>query len=322
MQYEHLLILLAFLAGFLLIFGVNLLCADIFEAQRQRARKRLEEELRLRQRERARDSMQHQELYEMAADGVSDAQVNSSTRDRFLGLVAESGLALRPGQLALLAAVTGTLPVLLVGLLTGHWLLASLLAPIGGVLPILYVSFVRMRRLNKMLSQLPDAFDLMSRTLRAGQTISQALQAVADEFSAPISEEFGYCYDQQNLGLSPEAAMQDLARRTGLLELKIFVLAVTVHRQTGGNLAELLGKISAVIRDRYRIRGAIKALTAEGRLQAIILLALPPLMLCAMLVINRPYAMVLFQYPALLIGMFLSMTLGAVWMHRIINFDF
>jgi len=78
---------------------------------------------------------------------------------------------------------------------------------------------------------------------------------VADEFSPPIADEFGFCYDQQNLGLSPEASMRDLARRTGLLELKIFVLAVMVHRQTGGNLSELLEKLATVIRHRYRIRG-------------------------------------------------------------------
>jgi tight adherence protein B len=106
------------------------------------------------------------------------------------------------------------------------------------------------------------------------------------------------------------------------LELKIFVLAVMVHRQTGGNLSELLGKLSKVIRERYRIRGAIKALTAEGRLQGIILMALPPLMLVALLIVNRPYAMTLFEYPALLVGMFISMTIGGFWMHRIISFDF
>ena len=176
--------------------------------------------------------------------------------------------------------------------------------------------------MEKLLSQLPDAFDLMSRTMRAGQTISQALQSVADEFSPPIAEEFGYCYDQQNLGLSPEAAMRDLARRTGLLELKIFVLAVMVHRQTGGNLSELLDKLASVIRDRYRIRGAIKrpdgrgtaagdhpagpaAADAGGH-------AVHQSSLC-----DRPVSV-----SAAVGGMFVSMAVGALWMHKIISFDF
>ena len=83
----------------------------------------------------------------------------------------------------------------------------------------------------------------MGRVIRAGQTMSQALQAVADEFPPPIAGEFAYCYEQQNLGLSPETALRDLARRTGLMELKIFVLALLVQQQTGGNLAELLDKL-------------------------------------------------------------------------------
>jgi tight adherence protein B len=319
---EYLLIGLAFGAGFLLVFGVNLLFADVFAAQRERARKRLEEEMRLRQKERARGSLQYKELYEMAADGLVDVRLQPTLRERFTSLVEESGMMLRPGQLAVICIVGALVPVALLGLFAGQWVLGAFLAPVGAVLPMLYVSIIRMRRTEKLLSQLPDTFDLMARTMRAGQTISQAFQAVADEFAPPIADEFGYCYDQQNLGLSPEAAMRDLARRTGVLELKIFVLAVMVHRQTGGNLSDLLTKLSAVIRERYRIRGKIKALTAEGRLQAIILLALPPLMLMIMLIINRPYAMVLFEYPALLVGMFVSMTIGGLWMHRIISFDF
>ncbi|MCH5377142.1 MAG: type II secretion system F family protein, partial [Planctomycetes bacterium] len=156
----------------------------------------------------------------------------------------------------------------------------------------------------------------------AGQTVAQSYQTVADECPAPISEEFGYCYEQQNLGLSPEAAMKELARRTGLLELKIFVMAVMIHRQTGGNMSELLDKLGRVIRDRTRIRGSVKALTAEGRLQAYVLLALPPALLAVMLVINRPYAMILFEHYWLLIITGVSMAIGAVWMRKIVNFDF
>ena len=158
--------------------------------------------------------------------------------------------------------------------------------------------------------------------MRAGQTISQALQSVAYESSGPAGVEFGYAYEQQNLGLSPEAAMRELARRNGLLELKIFVLAVMVHRQMGGNLADLLDKLAMIIRDRYRVRGTIRSMTAEGRLQAAILLALPPLLLLAITLINRPYAIVLYQHPNLLAGMFAFMVGGAVWMRKIVNFDF
>jgi tight adherence protein B len=173
-----------------------------------------------------------------------------------------------------------------------------------------------------MLSQLPDAFDMMSRTMRAGQTFLQAMQSVAEEGSPPLSTEFAYCYDQQYLGMSVEAALRDLARRTGLLELKIFVLAVLVHRQTGGNLSDLLDKLSHVIRERYRIAGVISALTAEGRAQAYVLLALPVVLFMAMYVLNREYAQLLLEVPALLITTAGFMLLGALWMKKIINFGY
>jgi tight adherence protein B len=211
---------------------------------------------------------------------------------------------------------------LLSGLLTRSIVVSVLVAPLAGCLPLVWVSMMRAARLKKLQSQLPDAFDLMGRTMRAGQTMSQALQAVADEAGAPLSEEFGYCYDQQNLGMSPEAAMRDLSRRTGLLEIKIFVLAVMIHRQTGGNLAELLEKLSFVIRERYRIQGMITGLTAEGKMQAYIMLALPVCLMGALFVVNRSYAMELFNYPVALGVMFGFMGLGWFWMTRIINFDY
>jgi tight adherence protein B len=145
---------------------------------------------------------------------------------------------------------------------------------------------------------------------------------VADEFEDPIATEFGYCYEQQNLGLTAESAMKDLAQRTGLLELRIFVVAVSVHRQTGGNLSELLDNLSSVIRDRQRIRGQIRALTAEGRLQAGILLGLPPFLMGVLTVVNQEYIATLFQYPLLLVGMFVFEIIGALWLRMIINFDF
>src|SRR5262245_46629548 len=318
----YILLALVFATGFLLVFGVNLLFADITEAHRQRQRERVLEEARLRQLERARVSMQHRDLYELAAEESAQLYHHKTLRERLGLLIEQAGMKTTPTQLLVAAVVLAVVGGTLVGFGAGSWLLGILLAPLPALLPWLWVRSVRSQRLSKLQSQLPDAFDLMSRTMRAGQTASQALQAVADEAGAPLAEEFGYCYDQQNLGMSPEAAMRDLARRTGLLETKIFVLAVMVHRQTGGNLAELLERLSLVIRDRYRIQGLINALTAEGKFQAIILLALPPLLIVALYFINREYIMELFQFPLLLVGMFALMGFGWCWMKRIIHFDF
>ncbi len=319
---ENFVVALAFAAGFLLTFGINLLIADVFEANRQRVRKRLDEELQWKRRKRTRNSLQYGSKDEVSTAAFFETDSRLTIRERFAQFVEESGLRIRPGQLAGLCVGITLAAGLLCWKLSGSWTLAALVAPFGGGLPILYASILRIRRLERLLSQLPDAFGLMSRSLRAGQTMSQALQAVADEFSAPIAEEFGQCYDQQNLGLSPEAALKDLARRTGLLELKIFVLAVMIHRQTGGNLAVLLEKLANVIRDRYRIHGMIKALTAEGRLQAAILLALPPGMFVVLSLVSPTYMATLYEYPMLLVAMFASMTIGGLWMKRIISFDF
>lgn len=319
---SYLIVGLAFGAGALLIFGVNFLIADVLDAHRKQVRQRIEEELQTRQRERARTVMAHKELYEQAASGLVELQMRMTPRERFVRLVEESGMVLRPLQLVGLIVVCALVSGGGVLLLGGHWILAAIVGPLVGSLPALYVSWMRSRRLDRLLSQLPEAFDLMTRTLRSGQTISQAFQSVAEEFTPPIATEFGYCLDQQNLGLSPEASMRDLARRTGLLELRIFVLAVMIHRQMGGNFAELLHRLGAVIRERYRIRGAIKSLTAEGRLQAIVLLALPPVMLALMLLLNRSYALVLFKYPVLILVVAVSMGLGGLWLRKIVRFDF
>jgi tight adherence protein B len=234
----------------------------------------------------------------------------------------QSGVDIRPTTLIGLTCLIGVIPAVLAGLLSAQWWWAVAAYFLPAVLPSAFVAFQRRRRSNRLREQLPDALDLMSRMLRAGQTIPQSLRGVADEFEAPIAEEFGYCYEQQNLGLSTDASMYEMARRTGVLELRILVVALTVHRHTGGNLSELLDNLAAVVRERYRIYGQIRALTADGRMQAAILLALPPFLLVVLSFLNRDYITILYQFPWLLVGMFAFELIGALWLRRIVSFDF
>ena len=315
------LIIVTFGAVFMLIFGINLLIAEINEAHRLKVRKRLESESHLKHQMRTK-RFATRKSNQTPDDDPDDEPVRLSQWERFTRLVNESGLPVRPVQVALICAAFALCAGAIVAARFHSWPLAVLTAAAAAYMPIAYVSRARRQRVSKLLSQLPEAFDVMGRSMRAGQTISQAMQSVADDMSAPVAEEFGYCCDQQNLGLSPEAAMRGLALRTGILEMKIFVLAVMVHNQTGGNLAELLDRLSTVIRDRYKIRGSIQALTAEGRMQMMILLALPPLMLAVLMVLNRPYASILFDYPNVLFGTAESMGIGALIMASIVNFDF
>jgi tight adherence protein B len=316
-----LLILLTFLAAATLVVAVYSFLSDLFLRDRSRVSRRVDEQFRQRQRERAQRSTLFKDLGPPKLGGPSGEDA-PSLRERLNLLFEQSGLNLTLDRLLAYAAGCGLALGTLVGLVGQSVLLGAAAALAGAAVPPLYVLYKRRARLEKLMAQLPDAFDLMARVIRAGQTMSQGIQAVADEFDQPIAGEFTYCFEQQNLGLPAELALRDLTRRTGLLEIRIFVLAVLVQQQTGGNLAELLDRLAGIIRERFRMRGRIRALTAEGRLQATILLALPVVVFLALYTINRGYAEILLDYPWLLVVMGVSEALGALFIHRIVNFDF
>jgi tight adherence protein B len=314
--------LVTFMAAIAAVAGVYSIATDLFLRDRSRVSRRVDDEFRTRQRDRAKKSLLFKNLAQVVAEASAEDKVETGLRQRFEAMVEQSGLDLTPDRLLGIMAGAGLSLGAFGGVVRQSPIVAVLGALVGAVAPLMYVQRKRKARLEQLLSQLPDAFDLMSRVVRAGQTMSQALQAVADEFQPPIAAEFSYCFEQQNLGLPPEVAMRDLARRTGLLETKIFVLALLVQQQTGGNLAELLDKLAAIIRDRFRIRGVMKSLTAEGRLQAAVLLGLPPALFLMMLFLNREYARVLLDHPNLIVGTLVCEGIGAVWIRSIVNFDF
>jgi tight adherence protein B len=138
---------------------------------------------------------------------------------------------------------------------------------------------------------------LLSQALRAGHSLASGMQLVATEKSDPAGTEFGRVFQEQNLGLTIEEALKNLAERMDVLDVRFFVTAVLIQRQTGGDLAEVLDKIGSIIRDRIKLHGTVKALTAEGRLSGYVLLALPVVVFVAMLRVNPDYAMVLLENP-------------------------
>ncbi len=235
--------------------------------------------------------------------------------------MAQSGLRVTSLHV-LLAAGAAALVLGTAGGIVGGFLFCAAGFAAGAAAPCGYGWFRRKARRDKFLRQLPDAFDLMARVMRAGHSVPQAFQSVADTFEQPIAGEFASCSEQQNLGLLPEVAYRELAQRTGILEMKIFVMAMLIQRQTGGNLSEVLERLTALVRERVRLRSRIRALTAEGRLQAVVLLVLPFVMFLVMRLINRRYAEVLLEHPSLIAGMMASMGLGAAWIRKIINFDY
>jgi len=296
--------------------------SDLFLRDRSRVSDRVDDEFLKSRKERAKKSPLFKNLGQVAAEALADDDGRGTARQRFEAMVEQAGMDVTPGRIAGIAGLAAAALGLVGFLVRGNPIDAVLAAALGAVAPPWYVKRRRDRRLEKLRSQLAEAFELMARVVRAGQTLGQAILAVSEEFPQPIAAEFALCYEQQNLGLSPELTFRDLSRRSGLIEMRIFVLAVLVQQQTGGNLAELLLKLSAVVRERYMIRGTIQTLTAEGRLQGWVLAALPPLMLLLMYVINPGYVGVLLRRPNILLATFGFETLGVLWIRKIVNFEF
>jgi tight adherence protein B len=180
----------------------------------------------------------------------------------------------------------------------------------------------RKRRMAKFNQQLPEALELISRSLRAGHSLAAGMGLVASEMQEPIAREFGRAFEEQNLGITLDEALDDMTLRVPNMDLRFFATAVVLQRQTGGDLAEILDKIGKLIRERFKLAGQIQALTGEGRLSGIVLLALPPSLFAVMYYLNREYAMVLFRDETgrLLLGAALVLQLiGALVIRKIIN---
>jgi len=165
------------------------------------------------------------------------------------------------------------------------------------VLPLVAFNFRRKRRMTKLMNQLPDVFEMMSQALRAGHSLAGAIQLVYEQMPPPIATEFAQVYHEQNLGIKVEEALQSMADRVDSLDVRFFVTAVMIQRQTGGDLAEVLDNISGVIRERIELAGLVRGLTAEGRLSGWVLFALPALVFVASMFLNPNYARVLLEDP-------------------------
>jgi tight adherence protein B len=167
-------------------------------------------------------------------------------------------------------------------------------APVFGSLPFLWLLHRRKNRIRQFIDAMPEAVELMSRSLRSGHGLAAGLHMVAEEMKGPIADEFNRVFEEQNLGIPIELSLRNMADRIPIMDVRFFVIAVLVQRSTGGDLAEVLDKIGRLIRQRIEMRGHVKALTAEGRLSGIVLLGLPPALLGYLCIANYPYVSVMF----------------------------
>lgn len=200
--------------------------------------------------------------------------------------------------------------------------LAVLVAVVAGVLPVAKLAADRTERLRKFEAQLPDALDLMTRSLRAGNPLTESFKFVADEMQAPLATEFAWTWSSINFGVSMKGTLLHLLERSPSVSLRAMVTAILVQRETGGNLAEVLGKISEVLRGRAKFQRRLRTLTAEGRMSAW-MLSLMPFVLSGVLSLTSPgYLPMLFGDPTgmkLVLGALTLMAVGVIWISRIVR---
>lgn len=223
----------------------------------------------------------------------------------------------------ILGCLVAAAATLLVGLLLSWplWVVLSL-SGVAGMYPVLRLFAARRNRLLMLEQQLPDALDLMGRALRAGHAFSAALSMVGTESTDPIAGEFRTTFDETNFGIPLPEALLNLATRVPSPDLSYFVIAVLLQRETGGNLTELLGNLSSLMRARFKLMGSIRALSAEGRLSAWILSLLPFIAAGAFNIINPKLMSVLWTDPLGLKLVYTALTMiviGIFWMWRVVK---
>src|SRR5262245_1107768 len=237
-------------------------------------------------------------------------------------LFVQADCHIKPGTLVSIGALLGVLGATASWMASGRWFFAVMVGPVMFTVPFLWLLNKRRVRLKAFAAQLSDALELVARALRAGHSLAAGMHVVAEEMPSPIAEEFGRVYEEQNLGVSVEESLRNICDRVPNLDLRFFVTSVAIQRQTGGDLAEILDKIGYVIRERYKILGQVKALTAEGRLSGVVLIALPFLLFLVMLHIKPDYVATLWTDP---LGIKMSVfglvmqILGALMIKKIIN---
>jgi tight adherence protein B len=237
-------------------------------------------------------------------------------------LLVQSGVEITVSTMAGVCVAMFTLSVVTTLTMRLPLWLALLVSLCVAWLPIQWIMFKRAQRMTRFELLLPEALDLIGRGLRAGHAFPSALQLAGNEMPDPVGFEFRQTFDEINFGVDVHTALQNFARRVPITDLGFFVIAVTIQRESGGNLSEVLENISAIIRDRLKLFGRIKTLSAEGRLSAWILVLLPFATLAMMYAVNRELTSLLWTDPTglkLVYGMLISMVLGVLWIRAIIK---
>jgi tight adherence protein B len=191
-------------------------------------------------------------------------------------LITQSGLQITVGTLVMASALLGCVGYLAVKALTHFTVVALAAAPLFASAPVMFVRWKRTRRFGRFEEQFPEAVELMARAMRAGHGFSTGILMVADEIPNPVAAEFKLLYDRQNFGMPLGDALKGMVERVPILDARFFATAVLTQRESGGNLSEILDNLATVIRDRFKVKRQVRAVTAHGRITGWILAGLPP----------------------------------------------
>lgn len=286
---------LVFVFGLFLVLGAYLLATMGTDAKRARLRNRLSEALlHSAHTEDIEVVLARNELMS-EIPWINRSLVRLQAALHLKMMLDQADLHVTPSRLVMFSAMAGMLAALAVSVITISILIMLGAGIAAAMLPFMHVWWKRKKRFEAFLASLPDALDLMSRALSAGHAFSEALHMVSAEMPEPISGEFRKAYEEQNLGLSLKLAMENLTQRVPLLDLRMCVTAVMIQRETGGNLAEILEKVSYTIRERFRIMGDLKTLTTSSRMSAWLLCGLPIFVTIVITIMNPDYMAILWK---------------------------
>jgi tight adherence protein B len=253
---------------------------------------------------------------------LNDLLKNARWAQKLDNLLVQGDISLRLGTFVLVMAVLGAAGAVAMTAVFHRPILAIPVGVVGAALPLLYARHRKFKRVRQFESQFPDALDMLNRALRAGLALNGAIQIVADESPDPVAKEFRVLFEENRLGLDMKEALKKLAGRVDSTELRLFVTAVILQRETGGNLAEILERAAEIIRDRFRILGDIRTLTAQARLSGFILTVLPIVMACLIYFLAPGYLKGLVVDPVgrvLIVAAVSLQVIGFLIIRRIIN---
>ena len=256
---------------------------------------------------------------------VFDRLIGGTGTDSWLAnLIDQSGVAINPGTVITMSLGAAVVVGLLTLIFSHIWLAAFVAALVGLTLPVAWLKFKRTRRMRRFEEQFPEGLDLLSRAIRAGHAFQSAMGMVADELPAPVGVEFKKSFEQQNFGLPLKEALDNLAVRMPLMDVKFFVTAVQIQRETGGNLAEILDNLANVVRERFKILRQVRVHTAHGRFTGYILLGLPAFLAVALMFISPEHMKTLFTVKMgqmMVMGAIVMQTIGFIWIRQVIKIE-